>query len=101
MVVRLGRVRAVLLATVFGRAVLLCRLLRVRFLANPAGSWAFTRVGHLAAEPDCFIKEGLLGLRPWYVGVILFRRDLAANPCLLDYLRQRLWVISSPFWTRL
>jgi putative glycosyltransferase (TIGR04372 family) len=87
-------------AIVFRLAVLVCRALRVRFLVNPAFPPAFTRVGHLSAEPDCFIKEGLLGLRPRCIGVLLVPREKAANPCLLDYWRQRLWVVSSPFWVR-
>jgi|SRR5579883_684605 len=82
-------------------AVRVCRALRIRFLVNPCSGLAFTRVGHLAAEPDCFVKEGLVGRRPWYRGVLLFPRATAANPCLLEYWRQRLWVISSPFWVRL
>jgi putative glycosyltransferase (TIGR04372 family) len=85
----------------FWLVVLVCRALRVRFLVNPIFPPAFSRIGHLAAEPDCFVKESLLGLRRWCFGVILFSRERAANPCLLDYWRQRLWVISSPFWVRL
>ncbi|VTR93884.1 Uncharacterized protein OS=Methylocystis sp. (strain SC2) GN=BN69_2093 PE=4 SV=1 [Gemmata massiliana] len=92
--------RAVISTIVFRLAVLVCRALRVRFLVNPAFPPAFSRIGHLAAEPDCFVKEGLLGLRPRCVGVLLVPRDDAANPCLLDYWRQQLWVISSPFWVR-
>ncbi len=86
---------------VFRLAVLACRALRVRFLMNPVFPPAFSRIGHLAAEPDCFVKEGRLGLRPRCVGVLLVPRAEAANPCLLDYWRQRLWVVSSPFWVRL
>ena len=85
----------------FWLAVLACRVLRVRFLVNPVYPPSLTRIGHLAAEPDCFVKEGILGLRRWCIGVILIERERAANPCLLDYWRQRLRVVSSPFWVRL
>jgi putative glycosyltransferase (TIGR04372 family) len=84
----------------FRLAVLACRVLRVRFLVNPVYPPSLTRIGHLAVEPDCFVKEGVLGLRRRYVGLLLCPRHAAANPCLLDYWRQRLWVVSSPFWVR-
>ena len=83
----------------FHLGVLLLRALRVRFLSNyPHGSsWAY--IGHLTAEPDCFIKEGRLGWRPRYRGVMLCP-DRVANRCLLDYWRRYLWVITSPSWCR-
>jgi len=37
------------------------------------------RIGHLAAESDTFIKEGLLGLRGRYHGVILSPAGDASN----------------------
>lgn len=85
----------------FWLAVLACRLLRVRFLHNPVYPPSLTRIGHLCSEPDCFVKEGILGLRKWCIGVILIERARAANSCVLDYWRQRLWVVSKPFWVRL
>ncbi len=90
----LGQARRRAAATGFALAVLMCRALRIRFLVNPVFPVSFSRLGHLAAEPDCFIKEGLLGLRPRYRGVILFPRDRVANRCLLDYWRQYLWVFT-------
>jgi putative glycosyltransferase (TIGR04372 family) len=95
------RLRGSVRAAGFWLAVLVCRVLRIRFLVNPVYPPSLTHIGHLSAEPDCFVKEGLLGLRRWCIGVILIPRDRAANPCLLDYWRQRLWVVSSPFWVRL
>lgn len=56
------------------------------------------RIGHLAAEPDTFIKDGLLGLRRWYYGVIVSPRGTAANECLLDYWSRYVKVVRSPFW---
>jgi putative glycosyltransferase (TIGR04372 family) len=89
--------RARLEAAGFRLGVWLLRTLRVRFLGDWAlqPSWAW--LGHLAAEPDCFIKEGRLGLRPKYRGVILCPEQ-PANRCLLDYWRRYLWVVTSPRW---
>ena len=68
------------------------RLLRLNSLA---------RIGHLAAEPDLFIKDGLLRRRPWYYGVIVSPPGIAANDCLLDYWSRYIAVVRSPFlaWT--
>lgn len=63
------------------------RLLR---LNSPA------RIGHLAAEPDLFIKDGLLRRRPWCYGVIVSPPGLAANDCLLDYWSRYIAVVRSP-----
>ena len=65
------------------------RLLRFNSLA---------RIGHLAAEPDLFIKDGLLGRRPWYYGVIVSPPNVAANECLLDYWSRHILAVRSPFW---
>lgn len=65
---------------------------RVRFVRLTAPG----RIGHLASEPDAFVKEGMLGLRPWCKGILLCPKGAAANEALLDYWRRYLWVISSP-----
>jgi putative glycosyltransferase (TIGR04372 family) len=67
-------------------------LARVRFLRFTA----INRIGHLAVEPDMFVKEGLLGRRPRYFGVVLSPPGTAANECLLEYWRQHLCVVRSP-----
>jgi putative glycosyltransferase (TIGR04372 family) len=59
---------------------------------------ALGRIGHLAAEPDTFIKEGQLGLRAWYYGVILSPPGAAANDCLVDYWSRHVKVVRSPVW---
>jgi putative glycosyltransferase (TIGR04372 family) len=69
-------------------------LARIRFLRFTA----IGRIGHLAAEPDIFVKEGLLGLRRWCFGVALSPPGMAANECLLEYWRRYLSVVRSPFW---
>jgi len=65
------------------------RLLRVNSLA---------RIGHLAAEPDLFIKDGLLGRRPWCYAVIVSPPGAAANECLLNYWSRYIRAVRSPFW---
>lgn len=71
-------------------------LARVRFLRLSAPG----RIGHLASEPDAFVKEGRLGLRPWYYGVLVIPSGTAGNDCLLDYWRQYITVVRSRTWTR-
>lgn len=54
------------------------------------------RIGHLACEPDCYIKEGLLGLRPKYREIVLAPEDKVVNLHLLSYWRRYLRIITSP-----
>jgi putative glycosyltransferase (TIGR04372 family) len=72
-------------------------LARVRFLRFTA----INRIGHLAAEPDIFIKEGLLGLRPRCIAVALCPPGTVANESLLDYWARHLRVVRSPLWSGL
>jgi len=71
----------------------ICYLARVRFLRITA----IGRIGHLVSEPDTFIKARLLGLCPWYHGVLICPPGIAANECLLGYWKQHLLVVRSPF----
>jgi putative glycosyltransferase (TIGR04372 family) len=59
---------------------------------------SLARIGHLAAEPDLFLKDGLLGRRRWYYGVIVSPPGAAANECLLDYWSRHITAVRSPFW---
>ena len=68
-----------------------CQLLNVRFLAVDTDA-----MGHLAGEPECFIKEGVLGMRAPFKGVLVTTRREAANPHLLDYWKPHLAVIEHP-----
>jgi len=54
------------------------------------------RIGHLAVEPDCYLKEGILGLRPSYFEIVLAPTHQVANKHLLDYWRQHLRIVTSP-----
>ncbi|HXZ97286.1 MAG TPA: TIGR04372 family glycosyltransferase [Burkholderiales bacterium] len=67
-------------------------LARVRFLRIAIG-----RIGHLALEPDVFVKEQLLGLTKRCFGVIVSPPGTAANECLLEYWRRYIRVVSYPF----
>lgn len=57
------------------------------------------RIGHLAAEIDCFLKEIQLGqidiARKYYF--VLAPESRVANLCLLDYWREHVTVVSDPF----
>ena len=72
-------------------------LARVRFLRFTA----LGRIGHLAAEPDIFIKERMLAKRSWVYGLILSPPGAAANECLLDYWRRHIRVVRSPLWAEI
>jgi putative glycosyltransferase (TIGR04372 family) len=58
-------------------------------------------IGHLAAEPDLYLKDGLLGLRPNHFGVALIPSDKrVGNAHLLKYWQRHLYIIRSPYWCR-
>lgn len=75
-------------------------LLPVTVLLHVAGYRRVTvftdRIGHLAADVDCFLKEKALGRLPDRRWFILAPPQRVANPCLLDYWREHISVISSP-----
>jgi putative glycosyltransferase (TIGR04372 family) len=81
----------------FRATVRLLRALKIRF---PVGA-NLIRIGHLACEPDAYIKEGLLGMRPCTRLVVLAPADRIPNRCLLDYWRKYLTIASTPRWCRL
>ena len=60
----------------------------------------FTRIGHLALEPDCFLKEQALladqGVRPCRA-VVFAPSNRVANRHLAKYLRQHCVVVTSPW----
>lgn len=71
-------------------------LLRVRILVLTCPD----RIGHLCIEPDCYIKEGQLGLRPKFFGIFLVPKAVAANKTLLALWAKKLTVVTSNFWCR-
>lgn len=58
------------------------------------------RIGHLALEIDCFLKDIQLGSRKRVHGVLLLSRDEAPNARLLDYWSDAITVISSEKYVR-
>lgn len=44
----------------------LCRIMNIKEFSVQYGA-----IGHLASELDCYVKEGILGLRPSYFSIIL------------------------------
>lgn len=51
------------------------------------------RIGHLAAELDCFFKETALGDRRPVTAVLIASHIPIANPCLLQYWAKRIRVV--------
>jgi putative glycosyltransferase (TIGR04372 family) len=63
----------------------------IRYLTD---MWS-RQVGHLA-HLDCYVKLGILGLRPDHRTVLVATPDRISNPCYLDYWRRFIGVISEP-----
>src|SRR3954463_10015199 len=97
---QLGLVRTALSAFLYALGAVISLPLyfaRIRFLRLTAPG----RIGHLAGEPDTFLKEGLLGRRPPMRSVLVSPPGTAANECLLDYWSSHIRVIRSAFWSRI
>ena len=70
-----------------------CFFTNTRFI-----SFFVRSIGHLCVEPDCYIKEELLGMRPKYNSIVLALRGAVANQHLLNYWkRYNMRIIESPF----
>ena len=54
------------------------------------------RIGHLASEFDCFLKERALGRLPRRKWFVLAPPHKVANPCLLDYWMDQVAIVQSP-----
>lgn len=68
----------------------LLHLMNVRFLTINVSF-----VGHLAHDTECYIKEGILGMRPNHFGILLAPNGSVANPHLLGYWRRYVRIINS------
>lgn len=68
-----------------------CVVMNVRFVSVYVNS-----IGHLALEPDCYLKEVILGLRPKCNSIIVAPPKEVANANLLNYWKQHIRIISSP-----
>jgi len=89
--------RRLLIAVVYALPATICFLLRVRFLVLSHAD----RIGHLSIEPDCYVKEGRLGLRKKILGIFLVPPKTAANKVLLRLWAEELPFITSGFWCRM
>ncbi|MEG4283591.1 TIGR04372 family glycosyltransferase [Microcoleus sp. A006_D1] len=60
-------------------------------------SWPWLgAIGHLALNIDIYIKMGILGWRPQYHTILLAPPEQVINPCLLNYWRRYLHIITDP-----
>lgn len=69
----------------------LCKLFNIKFLSVNVRA-----IGHLCVDVDCYLKEGILGLRPHYNAILLASRKYVANAHLLNYWEKHLKIIRSP-----
>lgn len=53
-------------------------------------------IGHLATNIDIYIKMGILGWRPQHHTILLAPPEQVINPCLLNYWRRYLHIITDP-----
>ncbi|HLO48330.1 MAG TPA: tetratricopeptide repeat protein, partial [Kamptonema sp.] len=53
-------------------------------------------IGHLAINIDIYIKMGILGWRPQHHTILLAPPEQVINPCLLNYWRHELHIITDP-----
>ncbi len=68
-----------------------CRLMNIKFI--PVHTAA---MGHLVGELECYIKEGLLELRPFYWSIVLAPCQNVANPHVLNYWKKYVHIIQNP-----
>ncbi|MCP5044983.1 MAG: TIGR04372 family glycosyltransferase, partial [bacterium] len=68
----------------------------VRFVRFEAQS-----IGHLAIEPDIYLKERALGLREDFQGIWVARFDRIANRALFDHWASKIRLVRWPFLSRL
>lgn len=72
--------------------------LRIRFITPEYFTgWPWLgAIGHLAINIDIYIKMGILGWRPHYHTILLAPPEQVINPCLLNYWRPYLHIITDP-----
>jgi putative glycosyltransferase (TIGR04372 family) len=59
------------------------------------------RIGHLCIEPDCFIKERLLGLQPAFKPLFLIPKKVVANKTMLGLWQRKIPILTSAVLCRL
>lgn len=93
-----GRATLILVTFALTPIAVLLALAGFRFIRSGNLLW---RIGHLAFELDIYVKSGLLGWRPKIRGILLAPTGSVVNPCLLDYWRRYITIISSPLLVKL
>jgi putative glycosyltransferase (TIGR04372 family) len=57
------------------------------------------RIGHQVAEPELFIKEGILGMRQKHrLEILVALPQYVANHHFMGYWKKHLWVVRTPKW---
>jgi putative glycosyltransferase (TIGR04372 family) len=87
---RLVRLVKFALIVAYSPFALILYCARVRFNAGNL----YNRIGHLALEPDCYLKTDRLGWHKSYRVVFLHPADTVVNEVLFHYWRQHYTVIS-------
>jgi len=67
-----------------------CLITNIRFI-----NVYTNRIGHLCVEPDCYIKEEILGLHPKYHAIILAPRNKTANTHIIKYWKKYFKIITN------
>ncbi|MDD5108740.1 MAG: TIGR04372 family glycosyltransferase [Candidatus Omnitrophica bacterium] len=70
-----------------------CSLFNVKFISPLECG-----IGHLCVEPDCYIKEGMLCLRPQFKIIMLVPKNKIYNRHLLTYWEKYIKIITSPLF---
>jgi putative glycosyltransferase (TIGR04372 family) len=83
-----------ILEPIFARVLYLCR---VRFLQLTVPG----RIGHLCTDPGTFVKKRILGMEPWYYGILVSPPSVGDNQSLLGYWRRHLGVVRSVLGARI
>jgi len=78
-------------ALVFALGYPICKLFNLRFPNVTVEAF-----GHLCVDVDCYLKEGILGLRPDYRSILLASRNQVSNAHMLVYWEKYLKIIRSP-----
>jgi putative glycosyltransferase (TIGR04372 family) len=79
-----------LILVIFSPFALILRVLNIRF-----PNFFVSRIGHLLAEPDCYLKEEHLGIIPKRTIIMLAPKSLVSNQAILSYWRQYYWIIEN------
>ena len=95
---RIGRASLLLVSILLRPIAFFLAAAKIRFLTS--GNLLY-RIGHLAREPEIYIKSGLVGWRPRYRGILLAPAESVVNRCLVHYWRRYITIVTHPVLTAL